>query len=74
MQRLFYNEPLPNANHLDIDQVGWHGGRKSPVMPALLWESLGRGGRRNGWGGRIRTSTFCINSAASYQLDHAPGV
>src|SRR5216684_2048776 len=43
MQRLFYNEPLPNANHLDIGQVGWHGGRKSPVMPALLWESLGRG-------------------------------
>ncbi len=25
-----------------------------------------------GWGGRIRTSTVCINSAASYQLDHAP--
>jgi hypothetical protein len=25
-----------------------------------------------GWGGRIRTSTVCINSAASCQLDHAP--
>ena len=27
-----------------------------------------------GWGGRIRTSTVCINSAASYRLDHAPVV
>src|ERR1700722_9216016 len=26
----------------------------------------------NGWGGWIRTTTVCINSAASYQLDHAP--
>ena len=25
-----------------------------------------------GWGGRIRTSTVCINSAVSYRLDHAP--
>jgi hypothetical protein len=25
-----------------------------------------------GWGGWIRTTTVCINSAASYQLDHAP--
>ena len=27
---------------------------------------------QNGWGGWIRTTTVCINSAASYQLDHAP--
>lgn len=27
---------------------------------------------RTGWGGWIRTNTVCINSAASYQLDHAP--
>lgn len=26
----------------------------------------------SGWGGWIRTNTVCINSAASYQLDHAP--
>ena len=31
-----------------------------------------RAKRGNGWGGRIRTSTVCINSAASYRLDHAP--
>ena len=27
-----------------------------------------------GWPGRIRTSTVCINSAASCQLDHGPAV
>src|SRR5487761_1382665 len=27
---------------------------------------------KTGWGGWIRTNTVCINSAASYQLDHAP--
>ena len=34
-------------------------------------EGFVRGGRI-GWGGRIRTYTVRINSAVSYQLDHAP--
>jgi hypothetical protein len=28
--------------------------------------------QKNGWGGRIRTSTVLINSEVSYRLDHAP--
>src|SRR6266849_3811310 len=42
------------------------------LVPDCVHESWGTFVLHAGWGGRIRTSTVCINSAASYQLDHAP--
>src|SRR5215469_1980137 len=37
-----------------------------------MQQELDSGVGGSGWGGWIRTNTVCINSAASYQLDHAP--
>jgi hypothetical protein len=50
-----------------LDRIRVSGNQRLSFSQFLGFSHFG-----SGWGGWIRTTTVCINSAASYQLDHAP--